>query len=108
MAKVEIRQSPKSVPPLPHMTVNGRMMQLELPAGNLWDPESVAIVEWGHVDPSGRPFGQVIPHNGKPRRFSDPALMTPYLNAFHAEAKRSGLIADASKFTVHTRATQNV
>jgi hypothetical protein len=106
MAKVEIRQIDNSS--MVNMTVNRFMLQLELPtsAGNLWD-DSVTCVEWGHVDTSGRLFGQVIPRNGKPRQFFDPALITPYLNAFHAEAERQGHIDDAGQFTSRMRPTQN-
>lgn len=71
------------VPPIPFIVVDGTGCHVDLSnvGGQLWDP-TVAKIEWGLTDASGKVFGRVQLKNGQGRNFWDHTLMLPYLEAF--------------------------
>src|SRR5271156_2547582 len=93
-------------PPIPFVVVDrlGMHVDCNVAGGQLWDPITVARIEWGFVK-DGVPFGLVTLRSGQRRAFWDPALLTPYLNAYYAEREKRGL-GNAADFQQRQRPTQ--
>lgn len=73
-------------PDQPFMIVDryGMHVDLTVVLGQLWDPNTIAKVEWGMFDAGGKTYGIVSYKNGERRPFWDESLMTPYLKAYNA------------------------
>ena len=94
-------------PPFPFVIVDrfGMHVDIDVAGGQLWDPLTVAHIEWGLRDQQNQIFGIVTLKNGKTRPFWDAALVTPYLNAYYAEREKRGH-GEAKDFMTRPRPTQ--
>jgi len=91
---------------LPFVIIDRTGVHVDLTGiGQLWDAPTVARIDWGLRDVSGKVFGRVTLKNGTSRNFFDVELMAPYLNAYYQERERQGL-GEAHPFLRKVRPTQ--